>query len=384
MVYGSNGVVGTHTRKNTSKPSIIVGRKGSFGKITWAEDGGFCIDTAYYVDRNHSKGDLRFSFYLLQHLRLDKQSKDSAVPGLDRSDALNRTINLFDFPNQRAIADFLDRETGHIDQLIEKKQRFVDLLEEKNSALIIAAVTGQIDVTGDRAVDGLDNRRDPQRGALKSTNLRWLAKNLDYLRIPLNATERAEQGGDVPYWGANGIVDYVNRSLIDEPVILVGEDGAPFFARGKDVAFCVDGNIWPNNHIHILSPHQYIIDNRYLCYFLNQVEYANYINGSTRAKLTQAQLGSIVIHYPYLETQKAIADFLDRETGRLDQLIKKIRYQIDLLREKRSALITAAVTGQIDVTSRRVHCDQVKTIDAPQRVVVRRRSPTSSFPFPHT
>ena len=140
LVYGSNGVVGTHTRKNTYKPSIIVGRKGSFGKITWAEDGGFCIDTAYYVDRDHSKGDLRFSFYLLQHLRLDKQSKDSAVPGLDRSDALNRTINLPDLPTQRAIADFLDRETARIDLLIEKKQRLVELLGEKYVAKLQSGI----------------------------------------------------------------------------------------------------------------------------------------------------------------------------------------------------------------------------------------------------
>jgi len=169
---------------------------------------------------------------------------------------------------------------------------------------------------------------------VKLTNLRWLTQNLDSVRVPLNATERAKKQGDVPYWGANGVVDYVDSSLVDEPVILIGEDGAPFFERDKDVAFCVEGNIWPNNHIHILRPNRRIINDRFICYFLNQVEYANYINGSTRDKLTQAQLGSITIRYPDLETQKAIADYLDRETVRIDLLIEKKLRLVKLLQEK--------------------------------------------------
>ncbi len=183
-------------------------------------------------------------------------------------------------------------------------------------------------------------------GGVRTANLRWLAKNLDFLRVPLNAVERAERQGKIPYWGANGIVDYVDQALLDERVILIGEDGAPFFDNHKDVAFISDGPIWPNNHIHIIKPNMKVINERYLCYFLNQVEYARYINGSTRDKLTQSQLGSIPISYPDIESQVAIADFLDRETARINQLIEKKKRLVELLGEKRSALITAAVTGK--------------------------------------
>ncbi|MHA3915192.1 restriction endonuclease subunit S [Halovulum sp. GXIMD14793] len=183
---------------------------------------------------------------------------------------------------------------------------------------------------------------------MKTTRLRWLAKNLDSVRIPLNATERGERQGDVPYWGANGIVDHVDEALISERVLLIGEDGAPFFEHDKDVAFISDGPIWPNNHIHILKPVKAAIDDRFLCYFLNQVEYAKYINGSTRDKLTQSQLGSIKVSYPDLETQKAIADFLDRETARIDQLIEKRSKFAELLLERRLAVISKAITGTTD------------------------------------
>src|SRR5699024_3529363 len=84
--------------------------------------------------------------------------------------------------------------------------------------------------------------------------LRRLALCRDDLREPVNATERALMQGDIPYWGANAIQDYVNRAKVTSPVVLLGEDGAPFYDREKPVAFYVDEPIWPNNHIHVLLP----------------------------------------------------------------------------------------------------------------------------------
>ncbi|WP_299424019.1 restriction endonuclease subunit S [uncultured Shimia sp.] len=175
-----------------------------------------------------------------------------------------------------------------------------------------------------------------------------MTQNLDRIRIPLNGTERDERKGDVPYWGANRIVDYVDEALIDERVVLIGEDGAPFFERDKDVAFVSEGPIWPNNHIHILRPDRRMIEDRYLVYFLNQVDYSKYINGSTRDKLTQFQLGSIAIDFPSLDDQSDIADYLDRETGQIDGLVEKKTRFIALLKEKRAAVIDHAVTKGMD------------------------------------
>jgi type I restriction enzyme S subunit len=182
---------------------------------------------------------------------------------------------------------------------------------------------------------------------MKTTNLRWLTDNLDYLRIPLNASERAERGGDVPYWGANGVVDHVDNYLIDEPVVLIGEDGAPFFEPHKSVAFTVSGKIWPNNHIHILRPDRTKLDDRFLAYFLNCLDYSQYINGSTRDKLTQTQLGSIRVSYPDLQMQRAVANFLDREIGIINGLIQKREEFLGLIDEKKAALAAKAVNGSI-------------------------------------
>jgi type I restriction enzyme, S subunit len=181
-------------------------------------------------------------------------------------------------------------------------------------------------------------------GEKRTTNLRWLCQNLDYLRVPLNATERSSRSGPFPYWGANGIVDHLNEYLVDEPVVLIGEDGAPFFEPHKPVAFYVNDKIWPNNHIHILRPGSKI-EGRFLTYYLNTVDYSKYINGSTRDKLTQTQLGNIKITYPELPVQKSIVRWLDVETARIEGLIAKKTKLIDLLNEKLLAVVTHAVTS---------------------------------------
>ena len=148
--------------------------------------------------------------------------------------------------------------------------------------------------------------------------------------------------GDVPYWGAGGVLDYVDTSLFDEPLVLLGEDGAPFFDPGKDVAHYIEGPAWVNNHIHVLRPTA--CDGRFLTYALNAVDYANYITGSTRDKLTQDDLKEIVVPRPPLEEQRRIADFLDAETTRVERLLRLREQHIALIEERWESLIHTALT----------------------------------------
>ena len=167
--------------------------------------------------------------------------------------------------------------------------------------------------------------------------LRYICQCLDGQRIPLNAAQRFDRLGDIPYWGANSIVDYVDESLFDEDLVLLGEDGAPFFEPSKPVAFFSQGKVWPNNHVHVLRP---VIrgTGKFIAHVLNVTDYAHFIDGSTRDKLTQGSMKDIPIPQPPLPEQSAIAAFLDRETAKIDVLAdKKIRL-IELIREKIVAL----------------------------------------------
>lgn len=129
--------------------------------------------------------------------------------------------------------------------------------------------------------------------------------------------------GDIPYWGAGNIVDFIDRHLFDEDLVLLGEDGAPFFENDRDVAFSVSGPIWVNNHIHVLRPFPERVDQRFLAYALNAVDYGLFISGSTRDKLTQEDMMRIRI--PLLtdvSQQRRIADFLDHQIGRIEAVIR--------------------------------------------------------------
>ena len=154
--------------------------------------------------------------------------------------------------------------------------------------------------------------------------------------------------GVYPYWGANSIVDYIDRWLFDEELVLIGEDGAPFFDPKREVAFTVSGKVWVNNHAHVLRPRPQI-QAPFLSNVLNCVDYAAFIDGTTRDKLTQGDMNVIPVQVPPLVEQRAITSYLDNETAKLEALIDKVREAIQRLNELRASLISAAVTGRIDV-----------------------------------
>lgn len=285
------------------------------------------------------------------------RQQGATVESLDVEKVKTASLPLPPLSEQRAIADFLDRETAKIDTLVAKKRTLIERLKEKRTALISRTVTRGLppDVARTAGLDphpklkpsGIDWLGDvPAHWQI--TRLSRVVACLDGRRVPLNREERSERQGPYPYWGANGIVDSIDEWLFDEPLVLLGEDGAPFFAENKEVAFFVTGKIWVNNHAHVLRPLAGM-DGGFLAHALNQTEYGAFIDGSTRDKLTQDDMNAIPIAKPPHGEQLAIAAFLERGAARLIDMVAKVETAIDRLQEYRTALITAAVTGKIDV-----------------------------------
>ena len=181
----------------------------------------------------------------------------------------------------------------------------------------------------------------------QTATIKHLTKNLDGKRIPLSGEVRAEQKHIYPYYGANGVIDYVEDYIFKGEHILIGEDGAPFFDKTKEVSLLASGKFWVNNHCHILK-NIGTSDARFIVHCLNSVDYFEYITGSTRDKLTQADLNRIKIPIPTYQEQTQIANFLDRKTEQIDKLIRIKERRIELLQEQRTALINQAVTKGLD------------------------------------
>ncbi len=165
---------------------------------------------------------------------------------------------------------------------------------------------------------------------------------LDNKRVPLNDEQRTS--GIYPYCGANGIVDYIDRYIFDEDLILIAEDGGNFDQyETRPIAYWMSGKYWVNNHAHVLkAKNEY--NQRYIFYQLEHKDITDYIVGGTRTKLTRAQLDKIEISMPstYAE-QQAIATILSE----MDKEIADLEAQRDKYRLLKSGMMQKLLTGQI-------------------------------------
>lgn len=155
----------------------------------------------------------------------------------------------------------------------------------------------------------------------KVRQLSVVAQNLDNRRVPITENERAK--GDVPYYGASGIVDYVRDYLFDEDLLCVSEDGANLIARTYPIAFPISGKAWVNNHAHVLrfskpSTQKMVED------YLNSTELRDFITGMAQPKLNRAMLDAIPIPLPEPGEQQRIADCLFTLDSRITAESKKL------------------------------------------------------------
>lgn len=141
---------------------------------------------------------------------------------------------------------------------------------------------------------------------------------LDSLRKPISKKSRIN--GEYPYYGATGIVDYINSYIFDERLVLVGEDGAKW-KSGDKTGFIAEGKFWVNNHAHVLRVNEDILIDEWLVSFLSLSDLSDYITGTTVPKLNQAKLKSIKFPLPPREEQKRIVSKIDALFTEIDKAI---------------------------------------------------------------
>jgi type I restriction enzyme, S subunit len=364
-VMGSNGEVGVHESANTLAPTIIVGRKGSHGKVIYSDAACFAIDTAFYVDGRHCAAHLRWLYYLLGTLGLDQESKDSAVPGLAREDAHEKPVVAPPLDEQRAIAAFLDRETARIDALVAAKRRLIALLQEKRAALIARAVT--------RGLDPEVPTKDSGVAWLGRVPAHWDVMPLKRRVKWITSGSRGWAGhysddGDLFLRIGNLTRDSIHLDLADVQRVSApaGAEGERTSAKAGDLVLSITAYLgsvavvpagldstYVSQHVALARPRQNLVDPRWLAFCIlsspgqRQLQAAGY--GGTKVQLSLDDVLSVIITMPPIDEQRRICDQLEAKTDSLKAGAAEVERTIVRLIEYRSTLITSAVTGRIDV-----------------------------------
>ncbi len=179
----------------------------------------------------------------------------------------------------------------------------------------------------------------PQEWEIKTLNKACYF--LDSQRIPIKDSDRAKISGIYPYYGASGIIDYVNSYIFDDDLILLAEDGANIINRSTPIAFLVNGKIWVNNHAHVLKAKP-SFDRYYLCVYLESLKYNKYNTGTAQPKLNREVCEKIPILTPPLAEQKKIAEVL----GVWDKAIEKQSQLIEQLTLRKRGLMQQLLTAK--------------------------------------
>ena len=309
----------------------------------------------------YSQSYLFYSFLNKLYIHwIDMLTYGTKMPRVSPDQVGNGFTPLPPLPEQRAIAAFLDRETAKIDALVAKKERLIELLQEKRTALISHAVT-----------KGLD-----PDAPLKDSGVEWLGeipahwdskrlKTISRIRYGLGQPPRESSKG-LPLIRATNVT---RGRITEKDMVYVDPDDVPtgrdaFLAEGEIIvvrsgAYTADSAIIPKAYDGAVTGYDMVVTvNNELAEFVAVALLCTYVRDaqlvissmrSAQPHLNAEELGTAVILLPPLPEQRAIAAFLDRETAQIDALVAKVQEAIDRLKELRTALISAAVTGKIDV-----------------------------------
>ena len=329
---------------------IICSRNGSaalIGKCAIIEDDVKASFGAFMM-RYRANINNKYAFYLFLSAIANYRGlfSTSTINQLTMSIINQMQVALPSDTEQKNIAAFLDHKVGQIDATIAEKEQMLEDIKAYRSAIISEAVTKGLDKNVEMKDSGIEwcGYIPIHWQVLK---IGYIFQNLDYLRQPISSENRERNNPQYEYYGASGVIDKIDSYNVNDKVLLIGEDGANLVSRTLPLIYKAEGKFWVNNHAHILKPISSDYD--YMAFLLETADYTNYITGSAQPKLSQEKLSSVKLPVPPIEEQKQIAKKLICIVPLIDRSLIEIEKIIKDLKSYKSALITEAVTGKIDL-----------------------------------
>lgn len=294
-----------------------------------------CIHDGFVVFRNISKDvDRNYFFYVLQ--RNEKKFlnlKQTGTQGNLNTSLVGRTkILLPPLPEQKRIAEVLST----VDDAIQRVEEAITQTERLKQGLMQKLLTEGIGHTefNDTAIGRIPRTWDVVR-------FEDICSFHDPQRIPLKSYERSKRQGQYPYYGAQGIIDWIDEYIFDGEYILLAEDGANLKTRILPVAFKASGKFWVNNHAHVLAVSE-DMDINFTIQVINSLNLNPSIVGSAQPKLNQSEARKITIIKPSLSEQKKIAEILST----VDRKLELERERKTTLERIKKGLMNDLLTGR--------------------------------------
>lgn len=333
--YGASGIIDYVDDYLFDGEYILLGEDGAnivmrSSPLAFKVKGKMWINNHAHVISPNDNCNIDFLVNILESLNYEKYNSGTAQPKLNREVCESITLPFPPLPEQQKIAEILSTQ----DKLIELQEKKIEQLKELKKAYL--------------------QKMFPQKGS-KYPELRFkgftepweqrkvgeISECLDSMRVPLNANERKQMQGDIPYYGAGSIQDYINKYLFDEELVLLLEDGDAFDDfKTKSIAQYISGKSWVNNHAHILRAY----GNAFFLYIsLAHKDIRNVIQlaGASRKKLVQDAMLRIVIDVPSIDEQVKIGEFFKQ----LDSLITLHQRKSEQEKQKKKALMQLLLTG---------------------------------------
>ena len=304
-------------RYSVKKGDLLICEGGDTGRAAiWESDEPMLYQNALHRVRFQPRINARFALYFLRHLKnigdIDlKYSKGVTIKHLVKSSLLSISIPIPPLSIQHSIVAELDL----LHSVISKKKEQLRELDNLAQSLFYQMFGDPI--------------TNPMGWEIKK--LGEVAENCDYMRKPITASERIP--GNIPYYGASGIVDYVRDYIFDGDYLLVSEDGANLLARSTPIAFSISGKNWVNNHAHVLK-FQESSTQLYVQTLINLIDISDIVTGAVQPKLNQAQLNKFPLPLPPLSLQQSFAAKVSAIEAQKQAITQSIQHTEALLAQR--------------------------------------------------